>query len=162
MLVSRPMWPCRSITRTKRPNLPLPFVVLKPLKPPLSVFCCGLNPSFIFPVVFLLPSSFSILSSLPSEMAALLLRNPNSKRFLPSSSHQINLYTTSCRAILSPTCSSSVAEQLYRYESTSPSSVSFWSRSMATFTRTYVFSHFSFLIIDFVIVRSKICVFLYI
>ncbi|XP_021729296.1 elongation factor Tu, mitochondrial-like [Chenopodium quinoa] len=64
-------------------------------------------------------------------MASIALRNPNSKRLLPSSSHQIHFYSNACRALLSPT--SAIVEQASRNES---SSLSSWLRSMATFTRS--------------------------
>ncbi|KAL2896775.1 Elongation factor Tu mitochondrial [Bienertia sinuspersici] len=69
-------------------------------------------------------------------MASVALRNPNTKRLLPSSAHQINFYSSACRALLSPTCSTSISEQVSRNESTSPSSLSSLYRSMATFTRS--------------------------
>ena len=75
------------------------------------------------------------------------MRNFNSKRLLPSSSHQIYLYSSSCRALLSPNCSSFIAQQLSRNDSTSPSSLSSWCRSLATFTRTYVSNCFYFLLV---------------
>ncbi|KAJ8448762.1 hypothetical protein Cgig2_011383 [Carnegiea gigantea] len=66
-------------------------------------------------------------------MASVVLRNPSSKRLLPSSSQQIYFYST-CRALLSHGCYSSIAETILRNDAAS-ASLSWW-RSMATFTRT--------------------------
>ncbi|XP_074286832.1 elongation factor Tu, mitochondrial [Silene latifolia] len=60
-------------------------------------------------------------------MASILLRNPNSKQLLTFCSQQINLYSSTCRALISSSPSISTHD--------SSSSLSFL-RSMATFTRT--------------------------